>query len=119
SVAVNLIVAAGPPFQAAIAPSSVDQRKMAALPGPPSRKSFVDGLDVMPVGAPCSIPFTGGMTTGEGGETCVPRPLYSVDVPVPLFDTQIGLVARIAIPQPLTRFASALAATPGTSATSF
>ena len=46
------MVATGPAFHAAIAPSSVDHRKIAAVPAPAMRKSFVDGFAVTPVGTP-------------------------------------------------------------------
>src|SRR5690348_13624923 len=100
-----------------MAPSSVAHGKIAAVPGPASRKSAVEGFDVMPVGTPCPLPLAEGIITGDGGEICTPRPLYSVDMPDPLSETQIGLVGRIAIPQPFTRLVSVCGATPGTSAT--
>src|SRR5690349_4343811 len=100
-------------------PSSVAHRKRAAVPAPAIRKSLADGFDVMPVGTPCPAPLAAGIVTGDGGEIAAPEPLYNVDVPVPLFETQIGLVASIAMPHPLTRFGSMLAATPGRSATRF
>jgi hypothetical protein len=46
-----------------------------------------------------------------------PAPLYSVDVPVPLFATHHGLVALALNPHALTKFGSVIFAKPGTSET--
>src|SRR6266446_136304 len=101
-------------FQAAIVPSSVAKIKRAtALEA--TAKSVVL-LNTTPVGAPGGVPPAGGgiVTTSDCG---VPLPLYIVDKPAWLSDTQNGLLALLAIPHGLTRFVSVLSAIPAMSET--
>jgi hypothetical protein len=107
-------------FHPEIVPSSVAKMKRAGLPGL-SRKSPVL-LDTWPVGVdtvPIGEPAGGGMVTTRGlptGKGC-PAPLYRVENPAPLSETQKGEVAEWDIPQGFFRFESVFMARPGISET--
>src|SRR4051794_37485201 len=76
-------------------------------------------LNTVPVGvpsAPSGLPGIGMLTTSgliEGAGLPEPGTLYSVDRPVPLSETQTGLVGASEMPQGLTRWMSCNWATPG------
>src|SRR5438552_4175832 len=81
-------------------------------------------LKITPVGAavvPAGLPLGAGMVTTNGIPTGNPwpRPLYSVDTPVPLSATHQGVVGPCTNPQELTRFGSWNIATLGRSETRF
>src|SRR5216684_8264636 len=79
-------------------------------------------LNTRPVGVPPPVGFVGdGIVTTRGAATgkAWPRPLYSVETPLPLSATQKGEVGLNARPQGLTRFGSVKRATPAISETRF
>src|SRR6266851_6720647 len=79
-------------------------------------------LNTRPVGVPPPVGFVGdGIVTTRGAATgkAWPRPLYSVETPLPLSATQKGEVGLNARPQGLTRFGSVNRATPAISETRF
>src|SRR5436305_1932804 len=105
-----------PGFQPTMVPSSVANRKMAevfGLPGVRSKavlfgpkavsKAVPVGVPLFPVGSP----GVGMLTTSGpfGGGGCGwPWPLYRVDTPALLSETQKGLVGLAVRPQGLTRW---------------
>src|SRR5271166_5445957 len=95
------------PCHEEMVPSSVAKMKFAGL-----------GLKTWPSGAAVPVdPMGGGMvTTSERG---VPVLLYNVASPVPLSETQNGLVGEKDTPHGLTRLGSVHAARPGMSETRF
>ena len=101
-----------------IVPSSVAKMKEALPECPPweTVKSEAVELKTIPVGAAGpAAPAGGGMATTR--PSFVPAPLYSVERPLPLSETQKGLVDEATIPHGFTRFRSTLAARPGMSET--
>src|SRR5258706_9702619 len=96
-------------FQPEIVPSSVSKRNRAGPDVLPCviTKPLVP-LKTVPVGVPGPEPEACGMLTtrGEPGGNGLPLPLYSVETPVPLSETQKGLEELSEIPQGLTRWGS-------------
>src|SRR5258706_5051924 len=117
---------AGPaaPFHPTIPPCSLANIKLA---GDAPRRKEVVSLKMMPVGAPgpsavfphCWVGV--GWVAGPGiltmRLTALPLPSNSVESPVPLSDTQNGLVGDATRPQGLTRHGSRRSASPAISDT--
>src|SRR3974390_3806796 len=106
------MTAVAPPFQPVMVPSSAEKMKLALVPLG-SRKA-VPALKTWPVGVPFLPPAPGTVTTRG---VIAPEPLYRVDVPVPVFELQKGLVPLMGTPQGLTTLGAGTSATPGWSAT--
>src|SRR6266516_8160220 len=115
STAITAVVGFTVGFQPRIVPSSVANKKRLGAEAAPllTRKSAV-ALKTVPVGVP-AVPSGAGIVTVRG--TFWSAVLYSVDVPVPLLATQIGLVPLEDRPHGLTTLESVMAASPGTSDT--
>ena len=98
-------VASTPGDQPEMSPSSEAKMNRAAPAAVPllTTKSL-EPLKTMPVGAPGSLADADGTVTTS--DSMFPRPSYSVDLPVPLSATQMGLVALNAMPQPFLRLSS-------------
>src|SRR4029077_5460166 len=108
-------------FQPTIKPSSVAKIKIAGADACPllTLNSLLVPrvmFHTTPVRDPRVDPGAGGISTTSGfwgvGKSW-PRPLYSVERPVPLSLIQNGLVPSCTRPHPLTRCGLVFAATPG------
>src|SRR6266568_4385375 len=93
-------------FQPEIVPSSVSNRNRAGPDKVPAvTVNPLVALKTVPVGVPGPEPEAGGMvnTRGEPGGNGWPWPLYSVENPVKLSETQKGLVELKEMPHGLRR----------------
>src|SRR5258708_11928251 len=100
-------------FHPTMVPSSVEKMNDAGMPGAALKDEVP--LNIAPVGAPPVLAVGVAMATINALAT--PLPLYSVDKPVLLSDTQNGLVGEATNPHGFTRPGSTLSAMPGRSET--
>src|ERR1700754_1963725 len=100
-------------FQAEMVPPTVAKRKFAGASVPGTTKPDAALLKVWPVTGPPGTLTISGEPAGAA-TTGLPftAPEYSVEVPVPALDTQIGVFVPRDIPQALIRFGSVISAFP-------